>query len=45
MFDDRIFSGFDRRQWPTMLEISEHLPAGYEMVEHNEILYCVPREQ
>jgi hypothetical protein len=44
MFDHRILSGFDRGQWPTMTEISQHLPAEYQVIEHDEILYCVPSE-
>jgi hypothetical protein len=42
MFDHRIHSGFDRRQWPTTTEISKHLPPNFQMIEHDEILYCLP---
>lgn len=43
MFDHRIRNGFDSRQWPARQELFDHLPSNYEMIEHDEILYCVPR--
>lgn len=34
--------GFIRSHWPRMKEIEEHLPPGYKIDCHDNILYCLP---